>query len=224
MPKKIDLVGRRYGRLLVVSPAPKRGKTTSWNCQCDCGSVSVVGGGNLNGGKTKSCGCWNREVNKANHTKHGMHGTPEYGAWCGMISRCHNQNFACYKDYGGRGIFVCDRWRDFSCFFTDVGKRPFPRAELDRINNNAGYEPGNVRWANRRQNMANTRTSIYLTLDGVTRHLKEWASVTGIGYSTLFGRLWNGWDSRRALTTKPVIGGNKNPKNYEHTTGSARTS
>lgn len=123
--------------------------------------------------------------------------------WKSMIQRCHNPRNPSYHRYGGRGILVCDRWRQsFAAFVADVGPRP-AGATLDRIDNDRGYEPGNVRWATRREQSANRFDSISLTHAGETLNLAEWSRRTRIDHGTIYARIRNGWSVARALTEAP---------------------
>jgi len=171
----IDRTGQRFGRLLVLKRANAEfgdcGRP-KWLCRCDCGVEKVVLGDDLNrrkGRGTVSCGCLQRENRAAqalactgklgNHFVHGGTGTPEYILWAGIVQRCTNPRYPKWKYWGGRGITVCQRWRySFQAFLNDVGKRPSPELQIDRINNDGNYEPGNVRWATRSQQNKNRHT------------------------------------------------------------------
>jgi hypothetical protein len=119
-----------------------------------------------------------------------------------MIRRCHNTNHHAYPRYGGRGIHVCDRWRNsFEAFLEDVPPRPGPEYSLDRIDNDRGYEPGNVRWATATQQARNTRVNHTLTARGETHLLEEWVEITGMPKSTLYNRIHRGWSDEEAITT-----------------------
>lgn len=127
---------------------------------------------------------------------------PEYEAWRSIRGRCLNPNDQAYPSYGGRGITICDDWRDsFPAFLRDVGPRPSAEHSIDRIDNNQGYEPGNVRWSTRTEQGRNKRNNHLLTLNGETRCVSEWAEVIGIQATTLFRRIRKGWTVERALTT-----------------------
>lgn len=152
-PNAIDLTGQRFGRLVVVEEAGRdKQSKVMWQCKCDCDGTATVVSSNLKSGNTKSCGCLIEEA----HTKHGMCGTPEYSSWEHMIQRCTNPSNNKYNDYGGRGITICERWKDFANFFEDMGARPADH-EIDRINNDGNYEPGNCRWTTRTKQCRNMR-------------------------------------------------------------------
>lgn len=155
----IDLTGRRFSRLVVAGRVGSQSGQAVWGCICDCGNKTRVLGANLRTGSTQSCGCG--RIEKA--TKHGhsrrQHRTPTYWSWRGMRARCTQQGFKQFSDYGGRGIAVCDRWRDsFESFLADMGERPDGRT-LDRIDNDGNYEPGNCRWATPKEQRANRRAA-----------------------------------------------------------------
>jgi hypothetical protein len=154
--KFIDLTGLKFARLTVLERAPQRSAKTMWRCLCDCGKESIAQASDLRSGKHRSCGCLHIE----SITTHGCTSrnpkkvTPTYRTWLGMIQRCTNPKAQHFHRYGGRGISVCGRWRSFENFLTDMGERPANRT-LDRINNDAGYEPANCRWVTRKQQAQN---------------------------------------------------------------------
>lgn len=194
-----------FGRLRVVSlgPSTKHGKRR-WNCVCECGNATLVLGVQLCSGRTASCGCLHRDRMREINTTHGMAGTPEYQAWWNMLARCTNPEHDWYSDYGGRGIQVCERWRDsFENFYADMGPRPSPDHSLDRENNDGNYEPGNVRWATKPQQNRNLRVNALMTLNGKSATAAEWAEITGISAITIATRRKRGWSDERALTTPP---------------------
>jgi hypothetical protein len=135
--------------------------------------------------------------------RHGMRRSSEYAIWCGIKDRCGNPRNRAYKDYGGRGIYVCDRWSLFSNFYNDMGPRP-DGLMLERIDNNKGYSPENCKWANRVEQNNNKRSNVLITVDGETRPLREWAEKAGLKYGTVHQRLIYGWTPERAVTT-PLV-------------------
>lgn len=174
--KRKNLVGRRFGRLIVsVLSHVKHPGTVYWKCSCDCGKESVASTWDLCLGHTKSCGCLRHE---SRNKTHGMGDSTEYRIWCGMKSRCFNKRDVAFAHYGGRGISVCPRWRSsFEAFLADMGMRPSPNLSLDRIDNGGNYEPENCRWATRKQQLQNTRRSTFATYRGIRLPSSEWARV-----------------------------------------------
>lgn len=201
--------GQRYGRLVVLAELPDRTKDRQrrWQCQCDCGATTVAIGPNMVKGNTSSCGCIHREGLLARNTTHGQsktkQHTPEYTTWCNMRARCENPKSMYYANYGGRGIAVCERWQAFEHFFADMGPRPSPKHSIDRINNDLGYEPGNVRWATRTEQNRNRRDIVPIEHNGRSMLMVDWAREAGIRHQTLKSRLAHGWSFERAIT-EPV--------------------
>lgn len=203
MSSFIDISGHKYGRLRVIKRDKNRKGRTAWLCKCDCGTFVTVLRQSLRSGATVSCGCYMREVTIKAHKKHGHSPSsgksPEYSAWVSMIQRCNNPNSRAYKDYGARGIIVCDEWMSFDNFLRDMGCRP-DSMTLDRIDNNGNYEPSNCRWATRKQQMRNRRNNRILEYNGKKLTLTEWSEETGLTIETIRNRLRLGWDLSHALT------------------------
>lgn len=201
MPKFIDLTGRKFERLtaLRISGRDKRNQIL-WECRCDCGNVKIIRGGSLTTGHAKSCGCFSVDSSRTRFTKHGLSSDPTHKIWADMNGRCFNKNHHAYHNYGGRGITVCERWRTFENFRSDMGDRP-TGLEIDRINNDGNYEPGNCRWATIKQQCNNTRCNHKISYNGKTMNMVEWAELLKIPKSTLKNRIRRGWPIERALTT-----------------------
>lgn len=179
--KKVHIEkGTKFGRWTVVDEAPSK-KTAGgeqkrhMHCVCECGNEKAVPLAALRSEKSKSCGCHNLDV----HTKHGMSRTSIYVTWASMIYRCTNKNSTHYSSYGGRGITVCERWKSFENFYADVGDAPEGRT-LDRIDNDKGYEPSNIRWATRKEQQRNTRATTKTVINGETKPSSEWSELLGI--------------------------------------------
>jgi len=207
MPKKIDLTGRRFGRLVVLHDTSERKSGNGvWRCRCDCGNKVNVVGCSLTSGYTTSCGCYNRECVAEANTTHGMtqHGEwhPVYRAWFNMLQRCENPNNKRYKDYGGRGIAVCDEWHSAERFIGWALASGWEKGlSIDRIDNNGNYEPDNCRWVTRKVQSRNKRSNHLVAFNGRTQCLTNWAEETKILRSTLYTRInILHWPIERALT------------------------
>jgi hypothetical protein len=195
----VDLTGRKYGRLTVLSYVGGS-RACRWLCQCDCGVQKPINGGSIRSGKTISCGCA-----RVGRVTHGMSRLTEYHIWKGMIDRCSRKKNRSYSIYGGRGITVCQEWRsDFLSFFAHVGPRPTTGHSIERVDVNGNYEPGNCVWATREQQFSNMQKTIYVMLDGekmslsqAIRRVDPRASFSSVKY-----RLERGWDLRDAITLR----------------------
>lgn len=194
MGKHVDLVGQTFGRLMVIAKHPELNKHGSvlWQCQCSCDARTVVlkNTGDLRSGNTTSCGCARRENTGKMFRKHGLHGTPEYSVWKSIIKRCTNPNFKQYNDYGGRGISICDRWRNsFEAFLEDMGPRPSAQHSIERRDNDKGYYKENCFWATKTEQANNTRANVYYELNGEKFTIAELAEKFNFPYSTMRRRL-----------------------------------
>lgn len=192
-------VGQVFGRLSVLTPATKgEWGHNRWLCRCECGKETIVGISDLKSGNTKSCGCLLIDIlvarNKSleivrRNVKHRLSGTPEYYIWYHILRRCNNPKAKDFPRYGGRGITVCERWYNHVLFLKDMGPRPAPGMQIDRINNSKGYEPGNCRWVTPKEQANNRRNTRYLTFLGTTKTISEWTEITGIPYYLIFQRM-----------------------------------
>jgi hypothetical protein len=201
-----DLRGMRFYRLVVIEPVatPVGLNITSsfvWRCMCECGTEKITEARSLNAGSVKSCGCMKRDLVPVGNFRHGMHLSGEYQSWKGMIRRCTRKSHKNYDNYGGRGISVCDRWRAFDLFIADVGLRPSSKHTLDRHpDQNGNYEPGNVRWALRREQSLNMRRNRVVTAFGVTQPLAAFFERSGTTeYKRALYRLNTGRPAEEAI-------------------------
>lgn len=200
MLKTKDIKGERFGLLTVHERAGSdRLGNAMWRCTCECGGQSIVSTHNLKRGHTKSCGC----LQKESVTTHSGTGTRLYRIWEGMKRRCYEITHAHFKDYGGRGITVCDEWlRSFEAF-RDWALANGYRDDLtiDRKDNDGPYSPDNCHWATHKAQQNNMRSNRAITYKGETRTLAQWAELAGINKKTLQYRLNNGWSVEQAITT-----------------------
>lgn len=223
-PKFRNLIGCVFGKITVVDFADSiknsDGKSVRmWKCQCECGTVKNIRSCNLQRGGSLSCGCVAREKSRQRATHGYARGgkTPrEYWVWVSMHQRCENENNKSFRNYGGRGIKVCERWESFGEFMNDMGYRPSSRHTIERIDNDGHYSPDNCRWATRHDQSRNTRQNHLIAFNGTTQCLADWAYQLGMSFNTLEKRLRDGWTEEDALTT-PVVAGQKR-KNRAGTT------
>lgn len=201
----IDRRGERYERLLVIERAPNAGpKDTNarWVCRCDCGRSVVAYGQDLAREKIKSCGCLSAE----RAFRHGMSRLPIHAVWRMMRDRCNNPKSPAFKNYGGRGIKVCQEWEDFRVFFADMGMPP-KGGTLERKDNNGPYSKENCCWASRKVQLSNRRNTKTLTVFGQTKPFAQWAEECGIPWTTLRSRIERyGWPLEKAVTLKQQPG------------------
>ena len=215
---KHDLTGRRFGMWEVLAHRPKGRKCRHWECRCDCGVVKVVSGDNLKAGLSVNCGC-QRKIKMLGNTISLIHGrrsggrlSPEYTTWNSLKRRCSNLHEKAYKNYGGRGIKVCDRWlrgtkelSAFECFLQDMGPRPSPELSIDRINNDGNYEPSNCRWATVMEQANNRRAprreGRQIVFKGESRNISEWERLLGLPAGLVCKRVYKGWTDEEALST-----------------------
>jgi len=215
-----NLTGSRFSRLTVLGDCGRTTKNeTIWRCLCDCGTQRDVRGSHLKSKNVQSCGCLARELTSIRMkfgaplaTTHGGRHKPEYMVWRNMRVRCSSPNDAAYPRYGGRGISVAAEWDDFAVFFRDMGPRPSPTHTLDRIDNDGPYCAANCRWATKRQQAENRRTTINTVVDGEMMCLKALARKNGLPYRQVHMRVTRlEWSIERTISTpiRTLIRGSK---------------
>lgn len=159
---RFSLIGQRFGMLYVLERHSKKGKVVFYTCKCDCGNLKTVRAGDLRSGRTTSCGCYGQKMLEENRKfEHGLSNTRLYSIWDGMKKRCYSPKHESYKYYGGRGITICDEWRNnFKLFYDwalDNGYKEY--LTIDRIDVNGNYEPSNCRWVTMKEQAKNKRTT-----------------------------------------------------------------
>lgn len=210
MPRKLDLSGKRYGRLIAIRESDKKSKSghIMWVCQCDCGNKKIVSSTHLVNGAIRSCGCLLRETTiERNHqekVKHGMKNTKIYAVWNGMKQRTMNPNSKQYKNYGARGITICDEWRDsFESFYKWSCENGYEEnLTIERVNVNGNYEPSNCKWATKKEQANNRRSNRIIEYQGKKLTVSQWADELGIPYARLEKRFEKGYSIEKALSTK----------------------
>ena len=204
----VDLRGKKFGRLVPIEVvgSDKYSKHI-WKCKCDCGNTTYATTGLLTSGKTKSCGCYKQDEFKQRVTTHGMTNTRVYGIWQQMKDRCLNSKNPHFYCYGGRGITVCERWKNsFENFLSDMGN-PNNDLSIDRIDPDGNYEPSNCRWATVYQQAHNKRNTIRVTIDGVTDTIDKWEELSPVRGHTIRKRLRQGYNARDAVFAVKFYGG-----------------
>lgn len=203
MRKTIDVSGVKFGRLTAI----KYVSNGKWSCDCSCGFVGkIVKTGSLRNGGVKSCGCLRVDraiAQSKTNTKHGLCNTAEYSSWEHIKARCYDKKNRNYHNYGARGIGVCESWANsFLNFLSDMGCKPSQKHEIERINNNGDYEPGNCRWATRTDQMNNTRRCRFVTWNGKTQTVMQWAKECKVPYHYIYNPI-----IRKKLDPGSVIAG-----------------
>jgi hypothetical protein len=196
MPSFMNLVGRQFGRLTVLErDLSGKKQIVKYRCQCQCGKILSVDAGNLRSGHTTSCGCYRKEFLRITHTKHNSVKTRLYKIWANMLDRCRRPNSTFYKEYGGRGIKVCDEWRQFENFRDWALENGYnDTLTIDRIDVNRNYAPDNCRWATLLVQSRNKRNNLKITFCGETKTVSEWSEITKIPRQSIARRFKSGWN------------------------------
>lgn len=202
----IDLTGLKFERLTVLERAadqvsPSGRHRVMWVCKCDCGNIKIVNGENLRRGLACSCGCLRKELQSAKQGTHRESDSPLYRIWCAMKARCYNPNVKSYDRYGGRGIFVCDEWREhyenFSAWAKEAG---FSEGlTIDRIDNDDGYYPDNCRWVTSKEQSNNRSSNRNIMYNNEIHNVSQWAEIMHINKSTVYSRVASGKSFEEAL-------------------------
>lgn len=200
--RKLLEVGSTYGRWTVLENLPSTKKYTRVLCKCSCEKETIrsVIKATLIDGKSKSCGCLIIENSKKTNKTHGLTKSPTYKSWIALRKRCTDIKNNYFKDYGGRGIYVCERWfNSFENFLEDIGHKPSKEYTLDRINNDGPYSPENCRWATLTEQGRNKSTNRLITLYGHTKCVASWAEIFNLKKQLIYTRLNSGWTPEMAL-------------------------
>lgn len=199
MPPKKESIGHRFGKLIVIEEVYEKNKRRKVKCICDCGNETITDPRFLFIGHTKSCGCYQKEIVakicKEKNTTHGMSNTDEYNIWCHMKARCYNKKNKKYKDYGGRGIKVCQSWKNsFDIFLRDMGKKPTKYHSIDRIDVNGDYCKDNCKWSTNAEQALNKRKHRFVYYYGEKMPLAKACKLLGVNYRSALYRLNKGKD------------------------------
>ncbi len=192
-----DLTGLRFGTWTAIQEAPKVGRNIRWICRCDCGTERSVLSGHLRHGTSRGCGCSKPRGQNSNLFKHGKSETPEFRTWLQMHTRCYNQKSRDWESYGARGIRICAEWKDdFLAFLKDMGPKPSTHHSIERNDVNGHYEPGNCRWATKKEQARNTSRTRWVIYSGRRMSLAEACERSGTPYATAQDRIaaGRGWD------------------------------
>ena len=194
--------------MLVIEKTDKRLRNhIVWKCKCDCGNDVLVTGCRLTSNHTRSCGCLLKEINRKKLTKHGKYNTRIYNIYDAMKQRCYNPRNSSYKYYGTKGIKVCDEWlNDFVSFYSwSIANGYKDNLTIDRINADEDYKPSNCRWATYKEQVENRKCNHWITYNGKTQILTQWAKEYNLTYDCLRYRIRSGWDIEKALNTPQKI-------------------
>lgn len=191
--KKHNLVGQRFGRLLVQQLFPTKPGPSKWVCICDCGNTTISFASNLLKGGAKSCGCILKETTRKRCTTHGKTNTTEFNIWHSIKLRCLNPKNKAYKNYGGRGISIDIEWANsFEKFLSDMGERPSREHTIERRDNNLGYCKSNCYWGTRKEQTDNRRVTVWLEYDGIRLPQSDWAKRLNAHPSSIAYKLKKG--------------------------------
>lgn len=213
MSKRIDVIGQRFGQLVVIGETeskvhPNGRRTRMMICKCDCGNEKVVSIESLRSGHTISCGCYREKRRVEANITHGLRHSRLYDTYQHMKGRCYNPNDKRYYRYGARGIKICDEWMGENGFITfynwAMANGYDDSLTIDRIDNNGNYEPSNCRWATYKEQENNMSRNVYYECNGESHTVSEWSDITGIDKNRIYSRIKSGWSIEDAITKPPV--------------------
>lgn len=202
-----DLTGQKFGRLNVIGLSGRKNRKSVWLCECECGNRINTYGYNLINGHSQSCGCLRIEKSYENgkrSAKHGKRQTRIYRIWQDMKARCYNSKMPNYHNYGEKGIFVCDEWKNnFQSFYEWSIKNGYAEnLSIDRKDNSKSYSPDNCRWATAKEQSNNTSRTVLITYNGKTQSMKQWAEELNMNYGKLRTRIKKlNWSIEKSFST-----------------------
>lgn len=209
--KTIDISNQKFGRLTVIEKSQKICGKTAWKCICDCGNITYVTTSNLTCNRIRSCGCIKQEILMKRNITHNQRHTKLYEVWKSIKQRCYNPKHHAYKNWGGRGIKVCDEWKEnFQAFYDwsysngykeECQKSEKDKLTIDRINNDGDYCPSNCRWVNRTTQSRNKRVNKKIIYKNEEHCLVEWCEILNLYYQTINARLRRGWSIEKSFET-----------------------
>ena len=209
MTSRVDMIGKRFGKLVVIALSEERGSRgqLKYECLCDCGQTKIIMGEDLRRGKVKSCRCEQSRIASSANKTHGGSKERLYHVWQGIKNRCENENSPEYKNYGGRGIKICEEWHDYANFREFMFLKGYdpnaPKGEctIERIDINGDYEPANCTIITLSKQQRNKTSNKYLTLGGESKSVVEWAEELGVSSNVLYARIYTGMTDEEILTT-----------------------
>lgn len=206
MSIRVDHTGYDNGQFIVTGHSHSDGVYSYWGIHCACGVKKIIRSDHVK--RLKSCGCKTSGLISDKKKTHGGSKSALYKVWRGMLERCSNPKKSNYHRYGGRGIRVCKRWLNFAAFIEDMGERPAGMS-VERIDNNGWYSPENCKWATSTEQANNTRSTVFLDIDGETKSVSQWSVISGISSKTIASRLRRNWPAKYAVWCEIVETGKK---------------
>jgi hypothetical protein len=199
---RIELEGKIFGSWTVLHQVKIAGSyVTRYECVCECGTKKTLIGQQLRKGMTTSCGCKKSAKISTANSRHGKSRTTVHNIWLSMRQRCEDERCKAFEAYGGRGIRVCEEWQKFEQFLVDMGE-PSAGMSIERIDNDKGYAPSNCRWATKREQANNRRSSVLLQFNGKRMTQAAWERELGLSPGRIYDRLYKGWTLERALSVR----------------------